>query len=228
MRRSLVILTIVFTAIWTARWWSGSQSIVRKVSPQLPVFSNQIDKVPVSKMPPREPAAKPIGEVPAPKTKRSLEGKGKESQTIGNIRQYLRNSLRQLETMGRDSIPTGKLTFDQTNSLGFRSTIEQTAEGDTVSRSFDANGFVMGEKWKKSSGEELVRTFRSDGNIEGVYFQRKDGSSSSVSWTPEGVLYSKKDELENGDMIYTLFDRSGFESQIWRKTKDGRSLRLDD
>ena len=230
MQRALVILTIVFIAIWTARWWGGGQPIVRKVNPQLPAFSGQIEEIPLSKMPLREPAQnrKPISNTPGIKEKKSIESKANEPPSIGSLRNYLRDSLRQLEAIGRDSIPNGTLTFDQTNNLGFRSTIEQTSTGDTISRSFDSNGCVLGEKWKKASGEEMVRTFRSDGHLEGVYFQRKDGSSSSVSWTREGVLYSKKDQMKNGDMIYTLYDESGFESQIWRKTKDGRSLRLDD
>lgn len=146
----------------------------------------------------------------------------------GKIREYLRTTLGQLETFGRESIPNGRVTYDQTNDLGFRSTIEETASGDTISRSFDASGSLMGEKWQKSSGEEVVRTFRDDGRLEGVYHRRKDGTSSSVSWSAEGILYSKKDELGNGEMIYTLYDNSGYESQIWRKTKDGRSLRLDE
>ncbi|MCB0385115.1 MAG: hypothetical protein KDD43_06960 [Bdellovibrionales bacterium] len=231
MQRIVVILAITFVLIWTARWWGSSSPVVIKARPDLPELSRKIETIKDVHGTKGESARKPGSQShPAKPDPKMGNQKGLPSalNDAEKIRQYLRTTLSQLEDFGRESIPNGRMTYDQTNDLGFRSTIEETSMGDTISRTFDANGFVMGEKWKKGTGEELVRTFRDDGRLEGVYLQRKDGTSSSVSWSPDGHLYSKKDDLGNGDMIYTLYDSSGFESQIWRKTKDGRSLRLDE
>lgn len=229
LRRLIVILSVLFVVVWTARWWSKGNIIVERVRPSLPAFSRQIQAVkrdartaasvenPVkTKMPPVTPVPQP-----------NQSGRSSLLKDPEQIRQYLKSTLIQLESLGREAIPTGRLTLDQTNDMGFRSTIEETQTGDTVARTYDVSGSMLGEKWKTAKGEEIIRTFRADGQVEGVYYQRRDGTSSSVSWSREGRLHSKKDDLGNGELIYTLYDSSGYESQVWKKTKDGRNLRLD-
>jgi hypothetical protein len=126
----------------------------------------------------------------------------------------------------RDRFPEAKVVIRKANEDGTFVSKEALADGESILRSFNTRGELVGEDWKQSSGDEIVRTYYDGGGIKGFSLKHMDGAATYITFTQSGVFKGRSDTFPDGDQITTNYDDQGRVLDKWRKSKDGRSVRI--
>ena len=126
----------------------------------------------------------------------------------------------------RDRFPEARMIVRKTNADGTYNSKENLDDGGTVSRSFNAQGQLVGESWKQAGGDELIRTYYDGGGIKGFSEHYGNGSVTNITFTQAGLFKGRSDDYPDGTHVYTGYDDQGQVLDRWSKGKDGKSVRI--
>ena len=126
----------------------------------------------------------------------------------------------------RDRFPEAKIVIRKANEDGTFVSKAALGDGESILQTFNTRGELVGENWKQSSGDEIVRTYYDGGGIKGFSLKHMDGAATLITFTQSGVFKARSDSFPDGDQITTNYDDQGRILEKWRKSKDGRSVRI--
>jgi hypothetical protein len=126
----------------------------------------------------------------------------------------------------QDAFPPARAQSSVPQRDGTTTTRERTDTGDTILRTFNREGALVGENWQRAGGDKVIRTYYDGGAIKGFNWERANGSTVVISFTQSGVFKGRSDRLADGTRIVTTYDDQGQPLEKWAITVDGKATRL--
>jgi YD repeat-containing protein len=128
--------------------------------------------------------------------------------------------------LAQSPIPRAVKPGETVNADGSTDVYGMAEDGRKFYRHFDPRGELTKEGWNDDpGGEEVHRTYYETGQLKTMYWNRRDGSKTSIGFTLAGLYEYRWDKTPDGTEISTDYDDAGQVKSVWRRAQGGKPVR---